>query len=72
MTDHRLYIGNKLTGVTVMRQHDYPSPWRIHWPDRQPSDIVNLARAKDAAMNWAGRAGGQDKHRLHWKQNTPK
>ena len=53
VTHYRLYIGNKFTGVIVARQHNYPSPWQIHWPDRQPSDIVNLARAKDAAERWA-------------------
>ena len=27
--------------------------WRIEWPDIAPSDVVNLARAKDAARLWA-------------------
>ena len=28
----------------------YPSMWRVLWPDGSQSDMVNLSRAKDAAM----------------------
>jgi len=61
-----LYLGTKSTGIVVAPDEKYPNMYRIHWPDRPPSDIVNLTRAKEAAMNWAARAGGQDKHRLKW------
>jgi hypothetical protein len=27
--------------------------YRIHWPDIGPSDLVNLTRAKAAALEWA-------------------
>ena len=27
--------------------------WRIEWPDQGLSDVVNLSRAKDAALAWA-------------------
>jgi len=66
MNEWRLYLGTKSTGIVVASDEKYPNIYRIHWPDRPPSDTVNLSRAKDAAMNWAGRAGGQDKHRLKW------
>ena len=55
MSEWRLYIGHKSTGIIVAPDEKYPNLFRIHWPDRPPSDIVNLTRAKDAAMSWAGR-----------------
>jgi len=57
---HRLYIGNRSTGIVVAPDHRYPSLYRIHWPDREPSDIANLTRCKDAAMQWAARQHRQD------------
>jgi hypothetical protein len=63
----RLYLGGKSTGIVVRPDEKYPSLFRVHWPDRPPSDMVNLTRAKDAAMRWAGRGGGGDAKRLHWK-----
>jgi hypothetical protein len=66
MSEWRLYLGAKSTGIVVASDKKYPKMYRIHWPDRPPSDMVNLSRAKDAAMRWAGRAGGQDKLRLKW------
>jgi len=63
----RLYIGTKSTGIVVRPDEKYPSMYRIHWADRPPSDMVNLSRAKDAAMRWAGRGGGMDAKRLNWK-----
>jgi hypothetical protein len=53
VTRHRLYIGNKFTGVMLVPDDKRSTMFHIHWPDRQPSDIVNLARAKDAAERWA-------------------
>jgi hypothetical protein len=53
MITHRLYIGNKSTGIVIAPDDRYPSMYRVHWPDRPPSDIVNLTRAKDAAELWA-------------------
>jgi len=61
MTEWRLRIGNRLTGISVKRDDKYPPimvggkpvyMWRVHGPN-QISDIVNLARAKDAAITWA-------------------
>ena len=67
MTEWRLYLGTKSTGIVVAPDEKYPTMWRIYWPDRPPSDMVNLSRAKDAAMQWAGRAGGRQKLALKWK-----
>ena len=66
MIEWKLYMGTKNTGIVLRPDEKYSSMWRVHWPDREPSDMVNLARAKDATMCWAGRGGGEDKHRLKW------
>jgi hypothetical protein len=52
MTEQRLYIGTRFTGVAVRPDSQWPSMWRIHHGD-QVSDMVNLTRAKDAAVMWA-------------------
>ena len=42
--------------------------WRIEWPDISPSDLVNLTRAKSAAIDWArGKHAG---HIMHWCVET--
>jgi hypothetical protein len=53
----KLYAGGKFTGIAVRPDLKYPSMWRIHAPDRPPSDMVNLSRAKDAAHVWAKLGG---------------
>jgi len=53
----RLYFGGKATGIVVRPDEKYPGLFRVHWPDRPPSDLTNLTRAKDAAVRWAGRGG---------------
>ena len=65
-----LYIGSKATGITVKPDDKYPSMFRIHWADRPPSDMVNLSRAKEAAMRWAAREHRSVTHSsldLNWK-----
>jgi len=52
VNEWRLYLGTKSTGVVVAPDEKYLNMYRIHWPDRPPSDMVNLTRAKDAAMRW--------------------
>ena len=67
MFEWRLYLGTKSTGIVVAPDAKYPNMWRIHWPDRNPSDIVNLSRAKDAAALWACRTNPGQWARLKWK-----
>lgn len=50
--EHRLYTGNKFTGVSVRPDPKWPGMWRVHQGDKV-SDMVNLTRAKDAAVFWA-------------------
>jgi|SRR5215831_15126473 len=57
MNEWRLSIGNRFTGLVVCPDPQWPNMWRIHFGGRI-SDVVNLTRAKDAAINW-GRAEGQ-------------
>ena len=69
MIEWRLYLGTKSTGIVVRPDAKYPNMYRVHWPDHPISEMVNLSRAKDAAMRWAGRAGSGDGLRLKWKQS---
>ena len=65
-----LHIGRRKTGVTVCPDLEWPGMWRLHQGDRV-SDMVNLARAKDAAITWAlaGRNGGLGSEEVvHWKR----
>ena len=60
-----LYIGNIATGVTVEPDDRCAGMWRIRRGD-EVSRMVNLARAKDAALTWADRRlGGTEV--VHWK-----
>jgi hypothetical protein len=63
-----LHIGNKFTVITVRQDAQWPTMWRIHGPDRKPSDIVNLARAKDAAIAWARPRGLGSTEAPIWKR----
>jgi hypothetical protein len=63
----QLYLGAKSTGIVVQPDEQYPDMYRIHWPDRSPSDMVNLARAKEAAWRWIARLGGEQGRALKWK-----
>jgi len=46
--DH-LYISNRATGYSIVRDQRYPNMYRVRSPNGVLSDIVNRARAKDAA-----------------------
>src|SRR5262249_45036675 len=65
MPKYELYDGIKPTGIIVTPDREYPTV-RIHWPDRPVSDMVNLTRAKDAAVRWAARQGTHGRG-LIWK-----
>ena len=57
----KLYIGNKSTGLEIRPDARYPTMWRIH-KGGEVSDMVNLTRAKDAAIAWVrprGLGGGE-------------
>ena len=58
--------GRELARVEADAQ--YSGMWRIHWPDGVVSDMVNLSRAKDAAMGGCRRVHSDLPHdgRLHW------
>jgi hypothetical protein len=63
-----LYVGRKKTGVSIKPDAVWPKMWRVHQGERV-SDMVNLARAKDAAISWAlaGRDGGFGDKVPHWR-----
>jgi hypothetical protein len=39
--------------LRVVPDATYPGIWRVRWPDGRLSDMVNLTRAKDAAVSLA-------------------
>ena len=47
-----LYFGRKRL-VSVVQDEKYPKMWRVKLPDGNPTDMVNLTRAKDAARSIA-------------------
>jgi hypothetical protein len=53
----------------VLPDDKYPTMWRIHWPDGEVSDMVNLSRARDAARALARRRYPElDQSKgWHWK-----
>jgi hypothetical protein len=66
MDEWRLKIGNRLTGIVVWPDSKWPGMWRIHAPDGRISDMVNLSRAKDAAISWARPRGLGGKEIATW------
>ena len=68
---YELFYGQALTPlVCIEPDRVYPDLWRIVWPDGQMSDIVNLARAKDAALVLCERGPpARNPRYLHWRLN---
>jgi hypothetical protein len=53
----KLYVGKKFTGIAVVVDATWPGMFRVCGRDGRLSDMVNLSRAKDAAIAWAQAAG---------------
>jgi hypothetical protein len=68
--EFRLYFGRKFTGIRVIPDEKYPAMWRIHSATGEVSDMVNLTRAKDAAITWADT--GRSSDRFEWKVAKPR
>jgi len=64
-TEYRLKIGNRLTGLVVRPDSEYPQLYRIHYKG-QVSDMVNLSRAKDAAVSWVKPKGLSGSEIARW------
>jgi hypothetical protein len=65
---YELSIGRRKTGVSFHPDSKWPKMWRVHHGDKV-SDMVNLTRAKDAAISWAlsGSGGGLGSSKvIHW------
>ena len=69
-----LHYGTSKTPLAwVIPDAKYPSMWRIKWPDGHLSDMVNLSRAKDAAVAIAERGPPARYRRMfNWKQDYSK
>ena len=67
MIEWRLYVGNNFTGIVVRPDDKYPKMWRIHGRN-QISDMINIDRAKDAAIIWARPRGLGGSEEARWKR----
>ena len=72
-TMHALYYGRSKKPLAWVKPDErYLGMWRIHWPDGEVSDMVNLTRACDAAAAGAERGPPRLNARLfHWRQDRP-
>jgi hypothetical protein len=66
MREWRLYIGGNFTGIVLRPDAKYPKMWRIHG-NNQVSDMVNINRAKDAAVMWARPRGLGGTEEAQWR-----
>jgi len=62
---YQLYIGKRSTGVSVREDPMWSGMWRIHQGSRV-SDMVNLVRAKEAAISWARPRGLGSEEVARW------
>ena len=68
--EHKLYAGAKDTGVSVVPDGVWPGMWRIRRGSRL-SDMANLSRARNAAVELAGMIrGGSVRDRMSWRVAT--
>jgi hypothetical protein len=65
---HELHIGRQPTGFLVCPDGVWAGMWRIHAPDGRVSDMVNLPRAKDAAVAWARPRGIGGGELVRWRR----
>jgi hypothetical protein len=65
MTALRLYIDGRATGTMVCPDPHWPKMWRVHHGGHV-SDMVNLARAKDASISWARPRGMGGEETPRW------
>jgi len=65
MSEYHLRIGNKLTGLVIRPDDRYDQMWRIHYQGKV-SDMVNLTRAKDAAVGWVRPRGLGGTEKSSW------
>jgi hypothetical protein len=65
MIEWSLKIGNKVQDVVVRQDAKYPQMWRLHRGGKI-SDMVNLTRAKDAALGIARPRGLGGKETICW------
>jgi len=68
----RLHIGGRFTGVAVVPDGKWPAMWRVRATDGRLSDMVNLPRAKNAAVANARPRGLGGNEAVRWdRRETP-
>ena len=71
MIEWRLSIGNRFTGLVVCPDPQWPNMRRVHYNGRI-SGMVNLVRAKDAAIGWVRAEGQGGAKGVRWeRRETP-
>jgi hypothetical protein len=65
-TVQALHIGVRFTGVTIERE-GVCAMWRVRQGSER-SDIINISRAKDAALAWARPKGLGGEEVVHWRR----
>jgi hypothetical protein len=68
-SEWQLYIGRRFSKVIVRPDIGWPGMWRVRSPDGELSDMVNLARAKDAAISVARPRGLGRGECVHWQRS---
>lgn len=65
------YGGARVPLVLVVPDINWPGMYQLAWPDGRLSDMVNLSRARDAAVTiCTSTSPGKDRSRFHW-ENRP-
>src|SRR5262245_39372287 len=63
------YGGSRRPLIYVVPDDRRPGMWRLAWPDGRLSNLVNLARAKDAAVAICERGPpARNRRRFTWKK----
>jgi hypothetical protein len=70
--EHELFYGKaKAPLIRVIPDEVWPGMWRVVLPGGSLSDLVNLARAKDAAAMICERGPpARDRKMFHWRKST--
>jgi hypothetical protein len=67
-----LHIGGRFTGIAVVPDGKWPTMWRVRMRDGCLTDMVNLTRAKDAAIAYARPRGLGSSEIVRWDhRETP-
>lgn len=72
MTVYVLHYGKSKKPLAWVKPDErYSGMWRIHWPDGEVSDMVNLTRARDAVrLDVQQGPPPLNARRFHWRHDS--